>query len=106
MNDDQLKGKLRSIGMWCFVEFFDKFSDGTLSKEHVANLIVDDNPQRNLKYGAAVIWRVDPAREIIQAGRALDALDMVRLSTSPQVTARIKEKAAALAARLRESGLP
>ena len=103
MNNQQLKGKLRSIGMWCFVKYFDEFCDSTVPKEDVATLIVEDNPERELKWGAAVVWRVNFARDIIKAGRALDALDIVRLSESSKVSAHTKERAAELAARLRKS---
>ena len=45
MNDATLERKLHSIGMWCFVKYFDEFCDYTLSQKHIATLIVEDNPK-------------------------------------------------------------
>ncbi len=106
MDDQQLRGQLRSIGMWCFVKYFDEFCDCTSSEQNIATQIIEENPERKLKWGTAVIWRVNPARDIIKAGRAADALDMVSLSTSSKVTTDTKERAAELADHLRKSRPP
>ena len=102
MNDQQLDRKLRSIGKECFVAFFKEFCDCSLSNEDVAAQIKEERGYTD----KACRSHTRHARSIIKGARALDDLDMVRLSTSPQVTAHTKERAAELAARLRESRLP
>ena len=102
MNDQQLDRNLRSIGKDCFVAFFKEFCNSSLSNEDIAAQIKEERGYTD----KACRSRTSHARSIIRGERALDALDMVRLSTSRQVTADTKKKAAALAARLRESGLP
>ncbi len=102
MNDQQLDRNLRSIGKECFVRFFEEFSDPTLSNDDVAALVKEERGYTD----KACRSRTSHARSIIRAGRAADALDMVRLSQSPKVTAHTKEQAASLAARLRETALP
>ena len=102
MNDQQLDRNLRSIGKECFATFFNEFCDRSLSNEDVAAKIKDERG-----YTDKACWsRTSHARSIIKAGRASDALDMVRHSTSPRVTPHTKERAAELAARLRASELP
>ena len=98
MNDDQLDRNLRSIGKKCFVTFFEEFCDCTLSNRDVASKIARD---MDCDYGAALTWRVNPARKIIEARRAADALTICSESRLP---AQIKDKATILAAQLRETG--
>ena len=99
MNDQQLDKNLGYIGKECFVTFFGELCDFELSNEAVARYIAEDWGRDE---SAALTWRVYPARNIIKAGRAEDALVICSKSRLP---APIKEKAAALAARVRESGL-
>ena len=101
MNYQQLDRNLRSIGKECFVTFFKEFCDCSLSNEDVAAQIKEERGYTD----KACRSRTSHARSIIKAGRAPDALDAVRLSTSPQVTTHTRERAAELAVRLRESGL-
>ncbi len=100
MDDDELDRKLRSIGKECFVTFFGELCDFELSNEAVARYIAEDWGRDE---SAALTWRVNPSRNIINAGRAEDALIICSKSRLPTP---IKEKAAALAARLRKSGRP
>ena len=100
MNDYQLDRNLRSIGKECFVSFFEQFCDSSLSTADVAAQI----KERRRYADKACLSRTSHARSIIKSGRAIDALEMVRLSTSPQVSADTKEKAAALANWFRQSG--
>ena len=101
MNDQQLDRNLRSIGKECFVTFFEQFCDWSLSNADVAAQI----KKRRGYTDKACLSRTSHSRSIIKAGRSIDALEIVRQSTSTQVTAHTKDKAAALAALFRESGL-
>lgn len=100
MNDRQLDRNLRSIGKECFVTFFYKFYDSSLSNEDVSIHIKEERGHYTDKSCRS---RTSHARSIIKAGRALDALDVIRSSASSQVKAHTKERAAELAAYLRES---
>ena len=93
MDDEQLDRKLQSIGLWCFVTYFEEFCNDTVSDQDVAALIVDENPR--LAATSALIRRVYPARNIIKAGRAEEALIICSKSKVPK---HIQEKAAELAA--------
>lgn len=100
MNDQQLDRNLRSVGKECFVTFFNEFYDSSLSNEDVAIQIKEERGHYTDKSCRS---RTSNARSIIRAGRALDALDVIRSSESSQVKAHTKERAAEIAARLRES---
>lgn len=100
MNDQQLDRNLRSIGKECFVTFFGELCDLELTNEAVARYIAQD---WGCDEGAALTWRVNPARKIVQAGRAADALDICARSRLP---AHTRDRAAELAAHLRKSSLP
>ena len=71
MNDEQLDRALRSIGKECYVTFFGELCDLDLLNETVARYMSED---RGCDYEAALTRRVHPARKIIIAGSARDAL--------------------------------
>ena len=71
MNDQQLDRNLQSIGKECFVAFFENLRDPKLPDEAVARHIAGE---WGCDYAAALGLRVRPARRIIAAGRASDAL--------------------------------
>lgn len=100
MNDEQLDRNLRSIGKECFVTFFNEFYDCSLSNEDVAIQIKEERGHYTDKSCRS---RTSHARSIIKAGRALDALDVIRSSVSSQVKAHTKERAAEISAYLRKS---
>ena len=94
MDDQQLNSTLNSIGKKCFVTYFCKFDDTSLSIEDVAEILV-----RNKGYKEkASPTRVSNARRIIKAGRAKDALMII--SASPRMSSEIVAKAKRLAAGL------
>ena len=97
MDDQQLEGLLQSIGKRCFVTFFGELCDLELLNETVARYIAEDS---GVDYSAALTWRVNPARRIIAAGRAKDAL--INISESRGVRRHIRDKAAVLAEGLPE----
>ena len=92
VNEQQLNRYLRSVGKECFVTFFGELCDLELLNETVARYIAEDWGR---DYSAALTRRVYPARKIIEAGRARDAL--VICSQSRGLSPRIREKAALLA---------
>ena len=92
MNDTQLDRTLRSVGKACFVKYFRLFADRSLSGEAVARLLVEKEGYMSV---SARGFRVRGSRRIIEAGRARDALLIVR--DSPRVPQHIKDKAARLA---------
>ncbi len=94
MNDQQLDRTLRSIGKKCFVTYFCKFDDTSLSIEDVAEILMRD---RRYKEKASPT-RVSNARRIIREGRAKDALMII--SASPRMSSEIVAKAKRLAAGL------
>ena len=91
MNDQQLDRHLQSIGKECFVTFFGELCDLELLNETVARYIAEDWGR---DYYAALTRRVYPARKIIAAGRARDAL--VICSKSRGLPRHIRDKAAVL----------
>ena len=99
MNGQELERNLRSIGKECFVTFFEEFCDLTRSNENVAAQIEKGRGYTEKSCRS----RASHARSIIKARRAMDALNIIRLSTSPKVTSHIKERTVALAARFRSS---
>ena len=73
MNDVQLSKALGSLGMKCFVKYFKHFSDESLSRQHLIELL---SREENYKYEASGT-RISNARRIIKAGRAKDALNLI-----------------------------
>ena len=95
MDEQQVEENLRRIGKRCFVTFFGELSDFELSNEAVARHIAEDG---NRDYSAALTWRVNPARRIIRASRAREAL--IICSKSRRLPADIRYKAAEYAESL------
>ena len=77
MNDKTLDRTLRSIGKACFVNYFTKLSDLSLSDEAVARILVE---REGWDEAPTLHFRVRGARRIIRAGRAQDALKLIAAS--------------------------
>ena len=91
MDDAQLKRYLQSVGMECFVTYYRRFADYSLSNEDVAAILVNE-----MKYASkASRARVSTARSIIKAGLARDAL--IIISKSVRVPASVKDEADGIA---------
>ena len=76
MNDEQLVEYLRKMGMTCFVKYFYEFSDESLSSRYLIDLL-----RRKEGYTeGSCRTRVSRARQIIQTGRARDALLIISKS--------------------------
>ena len=90
MNDQQLRGRLKSIGKECFVTFLGEFCNSELPKETIARHIADGGRD----YSEA-LKRVGSSRRIIEAGRAKDAL--LNCANSKGVPRHIRDKARTLA---------
>ena len=73
MNDQQLKRNLQSIGMACFVKYFDEFANQSRPNSAVAEIL----RQRESYTPASCSGRVSTARSIIKSGRASDALLLI-----------------------------
>ena len=95
MDDLQLDRYLRSVGKECFVTFFGELCDRELLDETVARYIAEDWGRDR---SAALTRRVYPARKIIDAGRARDAL--IVCSNSKRLPLHIRDKATVLAESL------
>ena len=92
MNDEQLKRRLQTIGKECFVSYFRKFNDPTLSNDEVSTLLVEER-----KYmPKASLTRSSCARSIINAGRAKDAFAII--ADSKKIEPAIREIASRMAA--------
>ncbi len=89
MNDDQLLRNLRSVGMTCFVEFYEIFSSETMSREDVIERL---KSERNYTEKACST-RVIKARSIILSGLANQALQKIVNSESQRILESTKVKA-------------
>ena len=92
MNDHQLDRHLQSIGKECFVAYFNQFSNPQLTNQEIAASM---EKERGYTWKACQS-RTSGARSIIKAGRAKDALEMIRDSEGVR-DQRIRDKAARLA---------
>lgn len=90
MDDRQLVEALKSAGKTCFVRYFCRFSDESVSQHELFDLLIQENGYKE----PATRSRVSNARRIIGAGRAKDALNLILRS-------KVDEKTKAEAARLR-----
>ena len=72
MTDIQLEGTLRSMGMACFVKYYEHFCDLSLSIEDIAQAMID-----NHEGWTTILNRVSTGRSIIRNGRGKDALLLI-----------------------------
>jgi len=93
MNDAQLERSLRSIGMACFVKYFSKFSDVSMSNNDLIALLKRE--ENYVESGCRT--RVTQSRRIIANGRAQDALLLVASA------ARVPDEISAAAGKLAHS---
>jgi len=94
MNDDQLERSLQSIGKSCFVEYFEMFTNSSISNEDLIDILMKN--ESYMESGAKT--RVSQSRRIIKSGRAKDALKII--SSSNKVPDAISNKARELAASM------
>ena len=92
MDDRKLKDNLESIGKECFVTYFKKFSNPQLTNREIAAPM---EKERSYTWKSCQS-RTSHARSIISAGRAKDALEIIRDSKGV-IDQRIRDKAARLA---------
>lgn len=97
MNDEQLKQSLKSMGMKCFVDYFDRFNDKAYSSVALVDLLMREKGYAK----SASRTRVHRARRIIAAGRAVDALQVVAHST--RISGQTAQEASRLASSLIDS---
>ena len=101
MDEAKLEESLRMIGKANFVEYFEQLADVTLTNQAVAEHIVNDS---GCAYKSALGRRVGPARSIIRAGQARDA--MLLISGSTRLAPRVVQRAAEIAKSLEKAGVP
>lgn len=91
MNDQRLKETLQSIGKECFVTYFRKFADTSLSNKDVAEILMRETDYTE----GSCRSRTSHARRIIKAGRAKDALMDISVSSGvlPEIAAKAKRLA-------------
>lgn len=88
VNDDQMYRSIQSIGMGCFVKYFEAFSDLEKSNEDLIEALMKLEGYE--ESGAKT--RVSSARRILREGRAVDALTKIEESerTESWVVAKAK----------------
>ena len=73
MNDNQLNRSLQSIGMKCFVDYYDKFCDNKLSNIDLIELLMKNEGYKE----SGCKTRVSQSRRIIKAGMSVAALKKI-----------------------------
>lgn len=91
MTDHQLRRNLQSVGMACFVKYFDELANPSLPNRTVIQILREREPYTEKSCQS----RVGHARSIIQAGRALDALLLI--AAASKMDYRTAQQAKALA---------
>ena len=87
MNEEQLLRLLRSVGMECFVKYYDLFSDSSIERADIIEVLVQQEGYEEPASGG----RVSNARKIIQAEKSTEAFQLI--ANSSRVSAVAKEKA-------------
>ena len=93
MTDQQLQRNLQTVGMACFVKYFDEFANPSLPHSTVVQILEGREPYTEKSCNS----RVGHARMIIKAGRANDALLLIAASKAGY---RTKQQAKTLADNL------
>ena len=73
MNQEQLVRSLRSVGMECFVKYFDRFSNLDVEVADIVEVLVEDEGYRE----PACRTRISNARKIFQAEKSVDAFQLI-----------------------------
>ena len=92
MNDEQLARNLKSVGLACFVEYFECFASESMSREDVIEKLKSETNYTE----KSCVSRTGHARSIIQAGLAKAALEKIISSDSPLVSESTRAKACGL----------
>ncbi len=93
MDDVQLTRALQLIGKECFVTYFSRFNDPSLTNQDLREILLNERGYRP----SACSTRVSNSRRIIKAGCAKDALMIV---TESNVDERTRGLASELVAQL------
>ncbi len=92
MTEEQLARKLQSVGMACFVKYFECFSSETMPREDIIEKLKSENGYTE----KSCVSRTGHARSIFQAGLATVALRKIISSDSPRVSESTRAKARGL----------
>ncbi len=76
MDDQQLKRSLQSIGMACFVKYYEMFADSSVSNDTAVDALMKQ--EKYSESGSRI--RVNQSRRIIREGRRDDALEHIAQS--------------------------
>lgn len=76
MNDEQLARALQSIGMGCFIKYFEAFNNNDISNDDLIDALMKIEGYEE----TGVITRVTQSRRIINEDRSIDALILVTTS--------------------------
>lgn len=87
MNDAQLTRNLQSIGQSCFVKYYNLFASPDLDRADVIEILKDENDYIE----KSCISRTSHAKAIFNAGRNIDALNIIISSDSPRVAVETKQ---------------
>lgn len=77
MDDQQLKRSLQSIGMACFVKYYEMFADPSVSNDTAVDILMKE--EKFSESGSRT--RVNQSRRIIREGRRDDALEYISQSS-------------------------
>ena len=87
MTDEQLARNLRSVGMACYITYHDDLADITKTADSIISVLIEAEGYTP----AASVTRVLKSRDIIRAGRDIDALKII--AAAPRVAPRVAEEA-------------
>ena len=76
MDEQQLKRSLQSIGMACFVKYYEMFADPSISNDTAVDILMKE--EKFSESGSRT--RVNQSRRIIREGRRDDALEQISQS--------------------------
>ena len=102
MDEAKLAIQVDMIAKLTFVIYHDLLADFSQTDQAVAELLSRklSHPGKEITLQNALTWRVLPARKIIKAGQAKEAMLLISRSDSPRLSKQIKQKAAEIAEQL------
>lgn len=96
MNKDLLEKRLRSIGKYIFVKYFEEFRNENFGREELARKLLNENPKASSI--DAQKTRISNARRIFELGMERDAL--INIINSDKLESSIVEKAKEIVASI------
>lgn len=100
MDEVQFTRRLQSVGQTCFIKFFSTFSSH-LSREDIIEILKKETEYTEKSCAS----RTSHALAIIRAGLSIKAMEFIATSTSPRVSASIRQEAENWANQLKKKSL-